>query len=424
MVSRVRALSKAPAGTLGRVGRQLGGAGQEGGGGREPTARLGPAGRPLQLGRNRLVGPRCSACAVPGPPIRVLGGVGGLGEGAMDPVAVVDRGRMVGGRADEWMGELHAPVHLEEPGLRRGDGRGHVDAKVLGGAAEQDRVAEGLGGRGQDQQPGVGGQQLETPAVALFDLAGHRLAAGKPESAGELGGPPGTRQLEQREGVAVALGDELVTDGSIQGAVHILEQQRAGIAVAESMDRQRGQPGEDVVAAAGAGRAHQRDPLGQKTPGDEPQDLRGSLVEPLRVVHKADQWVLLGGLGHEGQGGQPHHEPVGGVAGTQPEHRRQGVPLGDGEPVEVVQQGRAQLVETAVGQLHLRLHANGPGDLPAGDPVGQVAQQGALAHPRLPAQDGDAALPGEDVGHELVERCTLGTASEELGWLTAILARG
>jgi hypothetical protein len=80
-------------------------------------------------------------------------------------------------------------------------------------------------------------------------------------------------------------------------------------------------------------------------------------------------------------------------------------------------------VETAVGQLHLRLHADGPGDLPAGDAVGQVGEQGALADPGLAAEDGDAARTGEDVGQELVERRALASASEELRGLMAVLAR-
>ena len=46
--------------------------------------------------------------------------------------------------------------------------------------------------------------------------------------------------------------------------------------------------------------------------------------------------------------------------------------------------------------------------------VGQVGQQGALAHPRLAAQDEDPARIREHVGHEPVEHCTLVTTSEQL----------
>src|ERR1700722_7613390 len=74
-------------------------------------------------------------------------------------------------------------------------------------------------------------------------------------------------------------------------------------------------------------------------------------------------------------------------------------------------------------QLHLRLHADGPGDLPADDPARQVVQQRALAHARLAPQDGDPAPAGQRVGQELVEHLTLAAASEELGGRTGILTR-
>ena len=83
------------------------------------------------------------------------------------------------------------------------------------GPAEQDRVAEGLGGSGQDEQLRVGREQVEAPDVALFDPPGDRLAAGKTEPAGETGDVPGAWQLEQGERVAVTLLDDLVADGGV-----------------------------------------------------------------------------------------------------------------------------------------------------------------------------------------------------------------
>src|SRR6516164_290575 len=78
-------------------------------------------------------------------------------------------------------------------------------------------------------------------------------------------------------------------------------------------------------------------------------------------------------------------------------------------------------MQAAVGQLHLRLHPYGRRDPPPTSPAplvcqpaGQVVQQGALAHARLAAQDEDAARVCEHIGHQLVERGTLVTTSEQL----------
>ena len=90
--------------------------------------------------------------AVPGAPIRVGLGVGGFGEGAVDAVAVVGRGRAVGGGADERVRELDARTDGEQAGVHRRADDGHVDPERLGGTVEQHRVAEGLRGRGEDEQ--------------------------------------------------------------------------------------------------------------------------------------------------------------------------------------------------------------------------------------------------------------------------------
>ena len=104
-----------------------------------------------------------------------------------------------------------------------------------------------------------------------------------------------------------------------------------------------------------------------KTAGDETEDLRRGVVEPLRVVDNADQRLLLGDLGEQCQRGQPDQKPVGRRTGASAEHRRKRVALRDGQPVEVVQHGSAELMEAAVGQLHLRLNADGRRDVPADD---------------------------------------------------------
>ena len=277
----------------------------------------------------------------------------------MDPPAVLGGGRAVSRGPDEWMGKRHAPAHLEESRVRRGAGRIHLDAERLGGPAEQQRVAEGLRGRDEDEQLSIGGQREEASEVALFDLAGYGLTIGQAEPAGEIAGAPGARQLEERKRVAVALRDDLVAHLRVEWTVHVTEQQRPGIALAEAADRQHRQSGEDFVSHARASRAHERDALGEEPAGDEGQNLRGRLVEPLCVVDDAGQRLVLGGLRYQGQRGESHQKPVGCRTGAHAEHCRERVALRDGQPVQVVQHGRAQLMEAAVAQLHLRLHADG-----------------------------------------------------------------
>ena len=93
--------------------------------------------------------------------------------------------------------------------------------------------------------------------------------------------------------------------------MHVAQQQRPRVAVAQPADLQRGQADQHSVSDAGARRTHQRDPLGQQAAGHEREELRGGAVQPLRVVDDAGQRLLLGGLRHQRQRGQSHQEPVG-----------------------------------------------------------------------------------------------------------------
>jgi hypothetical protein len=221
----------------------------------------------------------------------------------------------------------------------------------------------------------------------------------------------------------VTLHDDLIANGGIDGAGHAGQQQRASVAATEAADGKLGKSRENVVAGSRSRGAQDRDPLGEETAGHEPQDLRRGVVEPLRVIDDADQRLLLGDLGEQRQRGQPHQEPVGRGAGAAAEHRRECVALRSGQPAEMVQHRRAELVQAGIGQFHLRLHADRSRDVPADDPVRQVTEQRALAYARLAPQDDDPAAAGQRVGQQLVERLTFAPAAEELAGRAGILAR-
>ena len=172
----------------------------------------------------------------------------------------------------------------------------------------------------------------------------------------------------------MALGDDLVTDGCIEWAVHVVQQQLARVAVVEPADRKRRQLGQDLVADARSRGEHERDTLGEEPPGDETQNLRRCMIEPLRVVDDAEERLLLGDLSEQRQRREPHQQTVGCRTGAPPEHRRERVALRAGKPFEVVQHRRAKLMEPAVGELQLRLDADGRRSVPVGAAVGQIAE--------------------------------------------------
>jgi hypothetical protein len=79
----------------------------------------------------------------------------------MHTLALFGVGRAVGGGADERMGELDAPGDLEQPRVRGGVRRSRVQTEGLGGTVQEERVAERLGGGGEDEESRLGGESRE-----------------------------------------------------------------------------------------------------------------------------------------------------------------------------------------------------------------------------------------------------------------------
>ena len=82
------------------------------------------------------------------------------------------------------------------------------------------------------------------------------------------------------------------------------------------------------------------DSLRYQPAGNEAQDLRRGLIEPLRIVNDAEQRLSVSNLGQQRQRGDPHQEPVWGRSAALAEHGGQRVALGSGQPVEVIDHGR------------------------------------------------------------------------------------
>ena len=172
------------------------------------------------------------------------------------------------------MCELDASADVEEPSVHRRTGCSWTKAKLLGGAVQETGIAQWLRGGGEDEQLRFGREQLEPLREALFNLAPDRLACRNAEPAREFCGVPGAWQFEKRKRVAVTLGDDLLADGRVDRARHVLEQQRPCLVVAEAVQRQGREPGEDAVTDARPRCAHEDDPLGEESTGDEEDDLR------------------------------------------------------------------------------------------------------------------------------------------------------
>ena len=371
-------------------------------------------GRPLQLGGDALVEPGRRLRAVPCPAIGIDARVGRLGERLVDAAAVLRRGRPVHGRSHQRMAKAHLGAELHQPRLRGGRPRGGVDPERGGRLPQQERIADRLGRRDQEQQPRGRRQLRQALLEALLDAAGQHRPAVQAEPARQLGGRAAPRQLQQRERVAVRLGHDAIPDALVERTRHHRLEQHARVLVLQPADDELRQPVEGPLAGRLAHGEDQPDRLRAQPPRHERERLRRGGVEPLRVVDDADQRPLLRHLGQQAQDRQADQEALRSVTVAHAEGRAERSALRTGKALEPIHERRTQLLKPGERELHLRLHARGPHDAAPGGVLHQIPQQRALTDARLPAQHQRPARPRADARHQLIQRRALGAPPEQI----------
>ena len=381
---------------------------QERGRRRHAAPGLRPAGRTLQLRRDVLVGTRRRLSPVPGPPVGVGLRIGDLGQGPVYLPPVVERGRPVGHRAHQRMAQPDLGAELEQPGLGRRRYRPGADPEALGGLPHQHRIANRVGGGELHQAPGLGRKSVELPLEAFLEPPRKRDRAGQAESARQFGRCQAPRQLQQGQRIAARLGHDLVAHPRVQRPGECRVQQGSRITVPQALHDQLRQPAQLLAGLAdGEDQAHR---FRLQPTGHERENLRGSPVEPLLVIHQAHQRPLPGHVGQQAEHGQADQEPVRRGAGADAERRAERLTLRARQPLQVPEHRRAQLVHRREGELHLGLDTGRPHH-PASQRVsGQVIQQRRLARPRLTAQHQRPALTHANRLDQPVEHAAL-TAS-------------
>ena len=290
----------------------------------------------------------------------------------------LSRGRPVGRRSNQRMPEPHLEAELHQVRLHRRCRCVNRDTQPAGRSPQQHRITRRIGRRQLDQPSGLDRQGVQLPSEAVLDPARQWRRIGQAESSCQLGRRQRPRQLEQRQRVAVRLGDDQIAHPGVQRPGQRGVQQRPRIVVPQPLDLEFGQPGQFL--SGNPGREHQADRISSQPTRNEPQRLHRSAIEPLLVVDDADQRPLPRNLGQETQHGQTDQEPVRRRAGVDAERGAQRIVLRTRQSVEVVEQRCAELVQTRERQLHLRLHAHRTSHPAPLCPVDQVVQQHGLAH--------------------------------------------
>jgi hypothetical protein len=161
------------------------------------------------------------------------------------------------------------------------------------------------------------------------------------------------------------------------------------------------------------GREHDRDRLRLQATSDEGQRQRRRLIEPLSIVHDAEQRTVIAHLRHQAQNTQPGEEPIRGRAGASPEHDLECLTLRRRKPREPIEHRPAQLMQAGEGQLHIGLHTDRPRDGLLRCRIDQVFQQRRLPDPGVAPQDQRPTPAAADVREQAVQQAALVDAAQQ-----------
>src|SRR6185369_5331091 len=163
------------------------------------------------------------------------------------------------------------------------------------------------------------------------------------EAAGELCRGQVPKQLQQLEWDAARLADDLLADAGVQRRVQDRVQQRAGLRVAQLPDDKLRQP--DELSADVPRPEDQANRLRSEAARNEGENLGRAAVEPLLVVHHAEERLLLRHVGQQAQYGKPDEEAIRGTARGEPERRPKRLALRWRQAVETVEHRGQQLMQ-------------------------------------------------------------------------------
>ena len=215
------------------------------------------------------------------------------------------------------MAKSHLFADLEQPlGLRTLGER--PDPEPVGGAPQQQRIADRIRSRDQQQHSRLVSKPVEPALEGLFDSPGQRLCTEQAEAPGQLRCGQASRQLQQRQRITAGLRDDAIADPFIEHELDHRSEERLCVTFAKSADLQRRKPLERLVGLARG--EDERHGLGQQPPRHECERQRRGVIQPLRVVDDAEQRTLVGGLRQQTQYRQPDQKLIRRAAAAEPEH--------------------------------------------------------------------------------------------------------
>lgn len=349
---------------------------------------------------------------MPGAPIGVALPVRRPRERGVRPAKLVAARAPVRGGAHEWVLEGDPPTQPDEPG-------GLSRTEVV------DRAPDAPGGpRDQPRVPGrIGRDQQEDGCRALVEQrqplrerplqpARHGQARGTRIGLALEMHQAGLRRLAEHERIAPGLVDDARDDLLVHRTTGDRVHQRARVGLAEPADLH-------LMDAVDAGRVEpdafheqHRDRQPFDPSGDDPEDLDTRGVEPVHVVHDAEEGPIPGRRCEEPEEGHAEHEGTRRRLDGPPERDVHRLTLRIRQPIGRVGHRTEDLLQPCERELALGLHADGARHT---EPVGgrdAVFEERGLADARVPDDHERGALPSAGSSEQRLDGRLLARATE------------
>ena len=136
------------------------------------------------------------------------------------------------------MTKLHAAAELDQAGLDRRRRSVGPDREPLGCSPHQRRLAHRIRRRELQEAPGLPGKRVQAPPETLLDVPRERNRVRECEAARQLCRRDAAWQLQECQGIAARLGDDLVPNTRVQWPRQDGIQQRARIVLAQTFDHE------------------------------------------------------------------------------------------------------------------------------------------------------------------------------------------
>jgi hypothetical protein len=272
--------------------------------------------------------------------VRVDHWIGYLSQSFVHHPTLLRRGRTIDSRTNQGMPEPDPVPHLEQTRCLRCHDRGDVNTKILHGTPQQRHITQWF--RSGQQH------QLLRPLREQFTLVQEPLLQAACQTAPLARCPDGPEvefrrgqlagQLQEGKRVPMGFGQYAVTNRFIEPAGDSRLEQPCCVTSVESAHQQLRKAGQDGVLRPRPNREDQRKTPSRKSTRDEPENLRGLLVQPLRVVNDTDGRLLLGHLRQQCQHSQANQKTVRRSAWLESECRAQRVALWRRQIVQSIQE--------------------------------------------------------------------------------------